>query len=169
MSFPKPLQNSNPDLRELTRFRGQVWFGIPGKFLLSFALWIPIKPARLPCCLSTHSVTVHTRSHSAAVITILQRSFVFINNIWQNKLRNSFEKILNFFEVPQFQFSPILESPQRAAILFPGFIQRRVNALHAHSHSVIQKLARAKLLVKTHKRDPNLKHVVSHFRIKSAN
>ena len=38
MSFPKPLQNSNPDLRELTRFRGQVWFGKPGKFLLSFAL-----------------------------------------------------------------------------------------------------------------------------------
>ncbi len=38
-SFPKPLRNSNPDLRELTRFRGQVWFGIPGKFLLSFALW----------------------------------------------------------------------------------------------------------------------------------
>ena len=37
-SFPKPLRNSNPDLRELTRFRGQVWFGIPGKFLLSFAL-----------------------------------------------------------------------------------------------------------------------------------
>ena len=33
-SFPKPLRNSNPDLRELTRFRGQVWFGIPGKFLL---------------------------------------------------------------------------------------------------------------------------------------
>ncbi len=40
-SFPKPLRNSNPDLRELTRFRGQVWFGIPGKFLLSFALCAP--------------------------------------------------------------------------------------------------------------------------------
>ena len=39
LSFPKPLRNSNPDLRELTRFRGQVWFGIPGKFLLIFALW----------------------------------------------------------------------------------------------------------------------------------
>ena len=38
-SFPKPLRNSNTDLKELTRFRGQVWFGIPGKFLLSFALW----------------------------------------------------------------------------------------------------------------------------------
>ena len=38
LSFPKPIWNSNTDLRELTRFRGQVWFGIPGKFLLSFAL-----------------------------------------------------------------------------------------------------------------------------------
>ena len=40
LSFPKPLRNSNPDLRELIRFRGQVWFGIPGKFLLSSVLKI---------------------------------------------------------------------------------------------------------------------------------